>query len=193
MLTQTGSRRRRGNDRGCPALAQDAYVVGLTGALTGPPASTYAPAVEALRIYIDRVNAAGGINGKKVNLILQDDSAEPGKAAANAKKLLTQDNVILLLNASLSSTYAPMVAEAKRAGVPVLFASSVCPKDVYPPADPLQFCTTAFAANYDSRAALAFIKETAKEPVKLGLSAMAIPHLARRDRLCRGAAPRPWA
>src|SRR6188472_2440734 len=110
-----------------PASAQDAYTIGLTGALTGPPASTYAPAVEALRIYIDRVNAAGGINGKQVNLILQDDSAEPGKAAANAKKLLTQDNVILLLNASLSSTYAPMVAEAKRAGVPVLFASSVCP------------------------------------------------------------------
>ena len=156
-------------------LAQDAYTIGLTGALTGPPASTYAPAVEALRIYIERVNAAGGINGKKINLILQDDSAEPGKAAANAKKLITQDNVILLLNASLSSTYAPVVAEAKRAGVPVLFASSVCPKDVYPPADPLQFCTTAFAANYDSRATLAFIKETAKEPVKIGFSAMAIP------------------
>ena len=72
-----------------PALAQDAYVVGITAALTGPPASTYAPAVDALRIYFDRVNAAGGINGKKVNLIIQDDSAEPSKAAANAKKLLT--------------------------------------------------------------------------------------------------------
>ena len=158
-----------------PASAEDAYTIGLTGALTGPPASTYAPAVEALRVYLERVNAAGGVNGKKVNLILQDDSAEPGKATANAKKLIAQDNVILLMNASLSSTYAPVVAEAKRAGVPVLFASSVCPKDVYPPADPLEFCTTAFAANYDSRAALAFIKETAKEPVKIGFSAMAIP------------------
>ena len=58
-----------------PAAAQDAYVVGLTGALTGPPASTYAPAVEALRIYIERVNAAGGVNGKKIKLIMQDDSA----------------------------------------------------------------------------------------------------------------------
>ncbi len=56
-----------------PALAQDAYVVGITAALTGPPASTYAPAVDALRIYFDRVNAAGGINGKKVNLIIQDE------------------------------------------------------------------------------------------------------------------------
>ena len=157
------------------ASAQETYTIGLTGALTGPPASTYAPAVEALRVYLERVNAAGGIHGKKVNLILQDDSAEPGKATANAKKLIAQDNVILLMNASLSSTYAPVVAEAKRAGVPVLFASSVCPKDVYPPADDMQFCTTAFAANYDSRATLAFIKETAKEPVKIGFSAMAIP------------------
>src|SRR5215813_8873178 len=157
------------------AMAQDAYVIGLTGAMTGPPASTYAPAVDALRIYIDRVNAGGGINGKKVSLILQDDSAQPGKAAANAKQLITQDNVILMLNASLSSTYAPVAAEAKQANVPLLFASSVCPQSVYPPADPLQFCTTAFAANYDSRATLAFIKETAKEPVKIGFSAMAIP------------------
>jgi hypothetical protein len=49
-----------------------------------------------------------------------------------------------------------------RFGVPLLFASSVCPKEVYPPANDGQFCTTAFAATYDSRAALAFIKETAK-------------------------------
>ncbi|MBX3552185.1 MAG: ABC transporter substrate-binding protein [Pseudolabrys sp.] len=158
-----------------PALAQDAYVVGITAALTGPPASSYAPAIDALRIYIDRVNKAGGVNGKKINLVIQDDSAEPSKAAANAKKLLTQDNAVLMINASLSSTYAPVVAEARNAGVPLLFASSVCPKDVYPPAQAGQFCTTAFAATYDSRAALAFIKETAKEPVKIGFSAMAIP------------------
>jgi ABC-type branched-subunit amino acid transport system substrate-binding protein len=158
-----------------PALAQDAYVIGLTGALTGPPSSTYAPAVEALRLYIDRVNAAGGVNGKQIRLVIQDDSAEPSKAAANVKKLITQDNAVLLINATLSTTYAPVMAEARRAGVPLLFASGVCPKEVYPPADPLLFCTTAYAASYDSRATLAFMKETAKEPVRLGLAAMAIP------------------
>src|SRR5829696_10316974 len=158
-----------------PAPAQDAYVIGITGALTGPVASTQAPAMEAIRIYADRLNAAGGINGKQLRVILQDDAAEPSKAAANAKKLITQDNVILLINASLSSTYAPTVAEARRAGVPLLFAAGVCPKEVYPTADPLQFCTTAYASNYDSRAALAFIKETSKEPVKIGFAAMAIP------------------
>jgi branched-chain amino acid transport system substrate-binding protein len=157
------------------ANAQDAYVIGVTSALTGPPASTYAPAMDALRIYIDGVNARGGINGKKINLVIQDDSAEPSKAVANVKKLVSQDNAILLVNASLSSTYAPVIAESRNAKIPLLFASGVCPKEVYPPANELQFCTTAYAANYDSRAALAFVKETAKEPVKIGFSAMAIP------------------
>jgi ABC-type branched-subunit amino acid transport system substrate-binding protein len=121
------------------------------------------------------VNARGGINGRKINLVVQDDSAEPSKAVANVKKLVSQDNAILLINASLSSTYAPVVAESRNAKIPLLFASGVCPKEVYPPANELQFCTTAYAAQYDSRAALTFVKETAKEPVKIGFSAMAIP------------------
>jgi branched-chain amino acid transport system substrate-binding protein len=158
-----------------PAMAQDAYVVGITAALTGPPASTYAPAMEGLRIYIDRVNAAGGANGKPIQLVFLDDSAQPSRAAANMKRLTTQDNAVLLVNASLSSTYAPVVSESKRANTPLLFASGVCPKEVYPPADPLQFCTTAYASTFDSRAALTFIKENAKGDVSLGLAAMAIP------------------
>ena len=80
-----------------------------------------------------------------------------------------------MLNASLSSTYAPVMAEAKRRRAAAVRELGVSARSVYPPADPLQFCTTAFAANYDSRATLAFIKETAKEPVKIGFSAMAIP------------------
>ena len=70
-----------------PAAAQDAYLVGITAALTGPPSSTYAPAVDALRIYVDRVNAAGGVNGKQIKLVIEDDGAQPSKAAANTKKL----------------------------------------------------------------------------------------------------------
>ncbi len=158
-----------------PAVAQNAYLVGVTAALTGPASSTYAPAVDAMRIYIDRVNAAGGVNGKKITLMIEDDGAQPSKAAANAKKLIGQDNVVLMINASLSSTYAPVIEESKSASVPLLFASGVCPKSVYPPADPLQFCTTGYAANFDSRATLDFIKTLAKGNVKIGFSAMAIP------------------
>jgi ABC-type branched-subunit amino acid transport system substrate-binding protein len=158
-----------------PAQAQDAYVVGVSGALTGPSAGTNAPPIEGLRLYVDRLNSTGGINGKKIQLVVLDDSGEPSKAAVNAKRLLTQDNVKLLVLSSLSSTYAPVIAESKRANVPLMLMGAVCPKEVYPPADPLLFCTTAYAGGYDSRAALDFIKDNAKGPVRLGLVAMAIP------------------
>src|SRR6185295_208663 len=158
-----------------PAYAQDVYVIGVTGALTGPSAGTNAPPIEGFRLYVDRLNAAGGVNGKKIQLVILDDSGEPSKAAANAKRLLTQDNVKLLVLSSLSSTYAPVIGETKRANVPLMLTGAVCPKEVYPPTDALLFCTTAYAGGYDSRATLDFIKETAKEPVRLGLTAMAIP------------------
>ena len=157
------------------AHAQDAYVIGVSAAMTGPAAGTYAPTVEAMKAYLDHVNGKGGVNGKPVRLVILDDSAEPSKAAANAKRLIAEDKVVLLMNASLSSTYAPMVSEAKRAGVPLYYAGAVCPKDTFPPADPLQFCSTAFGANLDSQAALAFVKANAKESVRIGFAAMAIP------------------
>jgi len=159
---------------GGSALAQDAYVLGVSAAMTGPGAATYAPVIEAMKAYLDHVNDKGGINGKPVRLVILDDGAEPSRAAANAKKLLS-DNALMLINTSLSSTYAPTIAEAKRANVPLYFAGSVCPKETYPPADPLLFCSTAFGATLDSQAALAFVKAQAKEPVRIGFAAMAIP------------------
>src|SRR5437667_11840930 len=114
-----------------PAAAQDAYVVGVSGALTGPAAGTNAPPIEGLRLYVDRLNAAGGVNGKKIQLIVLDDGAEPSKAATNAKRLITQDKVSLLILASLSSTFAPVIAETKRANWPLMFMGAVCPKQVH--------------------------------------------------------------
>jgi ABC-type branched-subunit amino acid transport system substrate-binding protein len=165
---------------GAQAQAEKAYVIGVTAAMTGPAAATYAPVIDAMKAYVDHVNGKGGVNGHPVQLIVLDDSAEPSRAAANAKRLLSEDKVVMLLNSSLSSTYAPTVAEAKRANVPLYFAGSVCPKDTYPPADPMQFCSTAFGANLDSQAALAFVRANSKDPVRLGFAAMAIP-IARAE------------
>ena len=162
------------------AFAQDAYVIGVSASMTGPGASIYAPVIEAMRAYLDHVNSKGGVNGKPVRVIVEDNQSDPAKAAAAAKKLLAQDQVILLINSSLSSTYAGTVAEARRANVPLFFAGSVCPKDTYPPADPFQFCSGGFGANLDSQAALTFVKANSSGPVRLGLAAMAIP-IARTE------------
>jgi ABC-type branched-subunit amino acid transport system substrate-binding protein len=160
-----------------PVYAQDAYLIGNTMAITGPGSGTYGPMKDALDIYFKQLNAKGGINGHPVKIVFEDNAAQPSRAAAQAKKLITQDRVVLLMLSSLSSTYAPVIQVAKINKVPLLFAGGVCPKYVYPPnVDPNQFCSTAYAAQYDSRMALSFIKEEAKgTPVKLGLVAMNIP------------------
>src|SRR5262245_15480117 len=85
-----------------PSFAQDAYVVGVSAAMTGPAAGIYAPVVDAMKAYLDHVNARGGVNGRQIRLVVQDDGAEPSRAAANAKKLLSQDKVVMLINTSLS-------------------------------------------------------------------------------------------
>jgi len=159
-----------------PAIAKDAYRVGCTMAITGPGSGTYGPIKDAFDIYFKEVNAKGGINGHPVEIIFEDNAAQPSKAAAHAKKFVTQDKVHLMILASLSSTYAPVIKTAKQYNVPLLFSGGVCPADVYPPkADACQFCSTAYGAQYDSRFALSFMKEEAKGPVKLGLVAMNIP------------------
>ena len=156
--------------------AQDAYLVGLSGAITGPNADTFAPGVEGLKLYIDQLNKRGGVNGKPVRLIVHDNQGEPSKAAADAKKLISQDSVVLLVNFGLSSSYGPMAAEAKRGRVAQLFSGGVCPTETFPPnPDDLQFCSVGPATRWDSEMSLRFIKEQAREPVKLGLAAMAIP------------------
>ena len=144
-------------------LAVDAYVVGMSAALTGQGSGSYAPIKDAFDIYFKALNAKGGINGHPVKIIFSDNAAQPSKAAADAKRFATQDKVILLMNASLSSTYAPMIQVAKRYKIPIFFAGGVCPSDVYPPKPaPLEFCATGFGFRYDSQFAIPFIKETAK-------------------------------
>lgn len=68
-----------------------------------------------------------------------------------------------------------MIAEAQRTAVPLLFARSVCPSEVYPPANEFLFCTTSFSGAHDARATVDFIKEKSGSGINIGLVAMAIP------------------
>ena len=155
-----------------PALAQ--YRIGMSAAITGPASSTYAPTYEAYKVYFKRVNDAGGINGKKVEIAYEDDRGEPQRAAANAKKLA--EGSILMVNASTSATYKPFMTESEAEKIPLMFGGGVCPREAFPPASPLIFCSTSFGSKWDSRFALGFIKEQAAgKKVKVGFAAQDIP------------------
>lgn len=148
--------------------------IGISAALTGPNAAVYAAAYEAVDVYFRRVNDQGGINGRKLELLVEDDSGDATKASANATRLIQQQKVPLLLVASVSATYGPVMSIARAAGTPLLIAGA-CPKEALPPADPLVFCATSYGTTYDSAAAIRFIKEVATEDVKLGLIGMDTP------------------
>src|SRR5436190_16744808 len=80
------------------ANAADPYRIGMSAAITGRAASTYAPTYEAYKVYFKRINDAGGINGHLVEIAYEDDRGEPQRAAAAAKKFA--DGVVLMVNAS---------------------------------------------------------------------------------------------
>jgi branched-chain amino acid transport system substrate-binding protein len=161
---------------GSPAQsgAADPYRIGMSAAITGPAAGTYAPTFDAYKAYFKRVNDAGGVNGHPVEIAYEDDRGEPSRAAAHAKKF--GEGTIAIVIASISPTYKPFMTEAEAGKIPLIFGGGVCPKEAFPPANPLVFCSTSFGAQWDSRFALPFIKrEAAGKRVKVGFVAQNIP------------------
>ncbi|MDO9404583.1 MAG: ABC transporter substrate-binding protein [Polaromonas sp.] len=80
---------------GSAAYSQDgvgktSIVVGQSVALTGPAAPLGASFALGARLFFDRVNAAGGINGRKIELVTLDDAGNPATTLANTQKLLGQ-------------------------------------------------------------------------------------------------------
>ena len=147
--------------------AADAYVIGMTADITGSGALDNAPVADALRIYFDKVNQSGGINGHPVRLIISDNQTQPARAAADVKSFIADSDVVLVVNAGLSSTYEPTISEARRNRMPVLFAGGVCPNEVFPPADPLLFCTSGYAAEKDGEFSVDYVRSVAGPGTKV--------------------------
>ena len=71
-------------------------VIGQTSGFTGASEASVKEGTEGARLYIDAVNAKGGINGQRIELVSLDDKADNKLAAANARKLITERGAIAL-------------------------------------------------------------------------------------------------
>ncbi len=114
------------------ALAQKKYDSGATdkeikvghiGPYSGP-ASAYGTIGKSISAYIDKVNAEGGINGRKIKLISLDDAYNPSKTVEQARKLVEEEEVLLVFNplGTPSNSAIHKYMNAKK--VPQLFVSS---------------------------------------------------------------------
>lgn len=90
-----------------PSLA-DEIKIGVVGPLTGPAATSGIAMREAYQFVADQVNAEGGVemNGEKhtLNLIFEDSASRPEMGVSAAQKLLTRDNVDLLIGDTFASS-----------------------------------------------------------------------------------------
>jgi branched-chain amino acid transport system substrate-binding protein len=120
--------------------AQDVYKLGYITDLSGPLAGSYTPTWEGFQLYIKALNDRGGVNGKKVEVVINDDGLKADRAAANAKKQAESDNVIGIFGLSLSSTQGPVYSEMRKIGVPVVSTFSGI-LDTLPPAKPYSYST----------------------------------------------------
>ncbi|MCM5680612.1 ABC transporter substrate-binding protein [Schlegelella sp. S2-27] len=119
-----------------PASAQ--ILVGQTAGFSGPVAAGVKETTDGALLYIDSVNARGGVNGQPIELVSTDDKFEPKLAAENARKLITERKVVALFlvrGTPHTQAIAPLLAEFK---VP-LVAPSTGAKVLHSPVHPYIF------------------------------------------------------
>jgi branched-chain amino acid transport system substrate-binding protein len=86
------------------AIAQaKPYKFGSIHSLTGPGAPVGKTALVGIQMAVDRINNAGGINGRKIDLIVEDDETKPDVGRRKAEKLLVEDSVDVQVGGEISS------------------------------------------------------------------------------------------
>jgi branched-chain amino acid transport system substrate-binding protein len=147
-------------------VADDSIHIGRSAGLTGSLASRTKPATEAMQAYFDSVNAAGGINGRKIRFTTLDDGNDAKKAADNTRRLIERDKVFTMFaNTGTAQTAAALEVCAEH-GVPMVGTSSGA--DSIQAFDPLVF---HYKASYGAE-----LRRIAAHLHTMGITRVAVVH-----------------
>ena len=105
----------------------DTIKIGEFASLTGATASFGTSSHNGAVMVIDAVNASGGVLGKKVKLITQDDQSKPGEAATAVRKLISRDRVVALIGEIASSRSLEAGPIAQQSKIPMVSPGSTNP------------------------------------------------------------------
>jgi branched-chain amino acid transport system substrate-binding protein len=103
-----------------PAAAQEPVRIGAFLSVTGPAAFLGDPEQKTLETYVDKLNAAGGVLGRKLQLVAYDDGGDAEKARTFAKRLIEQDKVDLIVGGTTTGTTMAAVPLVEAAQVPFI-------------------------------------------------------------------------
>jgi len=102
------------------AAAQEPIRVGTFLAVTGPAAFLGDPEQKTLELYIERLNAAGGVLGRKLQLVAYDSGGNAEKARTFARRLIEQDKVDVIVGGSTTGETMAVVPLVEQAGIPFI-------------------------------------------------------------------------
>lgn len=101
-----------------PAAAQETIKIGAVLSTTGPASFLGDPADKTLKLYVDRINAAGGVLGKKLQLVTYDDGGDANKAKTFAQRIVEEDKIVAMVGGSTTGTTMAMIPVFEDAEVP---------------------------------------------------------------------------
>lgn len=109
---------------GGPAANANEIKIGINYELSGGVATYGQSSVEGIEMAIEEINAAGGINGKKIVPVKYDTKSEPAEATTLATKLMTQDKVVAVMGPATSGSFKATIPVAIKNKVPVASGSA---------------------------------------------------------------------
>ncbi|HEX8652866.1 MAG TPA: ABC transporter substrate-binding protein, partial [Pyrinomonadaceae bacterium] len=125
LLTGLSCERRGGGTSGSDT---GPIKVGVYADLSGQTSSFGQSTVNGIKMAADEINKAGGVGGRQIELIIEDDQGRPEQAATVVTKLISQNQVNAVLGEVASSNSLAAAPKAQAAKVPMITPSSTNPK-----------------------------------------------------------------
>lgn len=101
-----------------PGVTDKEITLGGVFAVSGPVRLVTEPYEQAIRAYFNRVNATGGVNGRQIKWLVEDDAYQPARTLAGAKKLVERDGVFLLFGQMGTPTTLAVAPYAEQSKIP---------------------------------------------------------------------------
>ena len=103
---------------GGPSAAWAEIKIGSVLSVTGPASFLGDPEDKTLKMYVDKINAGGGVLGQKLELVIYDDGGDAKKARTFATRLIEEDEVVAMVGGSTTGTTMAMVPLFEEAKIP---------------------------------------------------------------------------
>ena len=107
----------------CGSAVAQAYKIGISAGLTGYAATVDRAWTDGVKVAVDALNAKGGINGRKLEVIVEDNRSEPQEAVTVYRKMISSDKVDIFLSGCVSAGNLAAAGIVVRAQIPMVLCS----------------------------------------------------------------------